>query len=525
MIVRDREIIDIIGRASTLDERLGPGFVPDTGSPDLGNVEAKLERWRQVVAEGDESRFAARLAWDGLDLDRARRALGPVRWDGRSPRPAWADTLATTLEATGPASGDGSAPGRRAGEPVPFEELVVPFVATARARRDGQAGRHVGAFSTEALDALDHALLTTLAYLASRAFGEAFLIFRTREQPALARRLGLLQGVGSRALYEKFVDAMLGGGMVAFFLEYAVLARLLATTAEFWVRNTAEFIERLATDRVELARAFNGGADPGLVVALRADLSDRHDGGRTVVGLTFASGLKLIYKPKSCATEAAYFRLLTWLNSVGSPFAFRCLRVSNRGNYGWVEHVDPGPCADGETARRYFGAAGALLAVLYALDATDCHHENVIASGEQPVLIDTETLLSHRVRDAADQPDAAQLGNRLYADSVMRTYFLPRWHLGLDGQVYDPSGLGGAGGQKVALRVAQWRALNTDGMYLQEGGVEVISQARGNIATVGEMPLAASDHMEEVVEGFRRMYRFLGDRRDALVAPGGCWRR
>ena len=42
--------------------------------------------------------------------------------------------------------------------------------------------------------------------------------------------------------------------------------------------------------------------------------------------------------------------------------------------------------------RRFYHRQGALLALLYVLDGTDMHYENLIAVGEQPVLVDVETL-------------------------------------------------------------------------------------------------------------------------------------
>ena len=40
----------------------------------------------------------------------------------------------------------------------------------------------------------------------------------------------------------------------------------------------------------------------------------------------------------------------------------------------------------------YFNRCGQLVAVLYLTRTNDIHHENLIASGDQPVLIDTDTL-------------------------------------------------------------------------------------------------------------------------------------
>ena len=88
----------------------------------------------------------------------------------------------------------------------------------------------------------------------------------------------------------------------------------------------------------ELERLFgDGGEELGNVVELKPSLSDPHRGRRSVVALTFTSGRKLVYKPKDMGTEAAYHRLLAWLNEQGAPLPFKVLKVLDRSTHGWVE--------------------------------------------------------------------------------------------------------------------------------------------------------------------------------------------
>src|SRR5262245_18032472 len=86
------DLVDIVERASTPLERLGPGFVAAGRAEVDAIVEARLERWRLLVADGNDAVFARRLALDGLDENTARRALGPVRLAPGQPLPAWTDT-------------------------------------------------------------------------------------------------------------------------------------------------------------------------------------------------------------------------------------------------------------------------------------------------------------------------------------------------------------------------------------------------------------------------------------------------
>ena len=84
------------------------------------------------------------------------------------------------------------------------------------------------------------------------------------------------------------------------------------------------------------------------------------------------------------------------LNEQGAPLPFKVLKVLDRSTHGWVEFVEHLPCRDRDEARRYYERAGMLLSLFYVLEGTDCHHQNIIASGEYPVLIDAETLMHHR---------------------------------------------------------------------------------------------------------------------------------
>ena len=73
----EQDLAEIVERASTVDERLSGDFSPAGGDEAL--VDERLEAWCQALGKGDWDRFERRLAWDGLDLETIRPALGPVR--------------------------------------------------------------------------------------------------------------------------------------------------------------------------------------------------------------------------------------------------------------------------------------------------------------------------------------------------------------------------------------------------------------------------------------------------------------
>lgn len=522
-----KDLIKIVEQASTISERLGNEFILNQSPANDDVLNSRIENWCQVVAQGNQQQFEKRLAWDGLDLSTIRRVLSSVRLADEEHLPAWVEILKAALQATTLVSLETLQKDLceencflNSQEPLPFEEVFLPFVYVARQKLRHQAGSNYCLLSEKAHATLERYLLQSLTYLCSQAMGVKFQIFRTYEQPTLIRRIGQLQGSHSKEQYNKFIRKMLEGELLGFFQEYSVLARLAATVTNFWINTTSEFLQRLASDWSDIQTTFQSDSELGQVVAIQSGLSDLHQHGRSVVAVTFSSGLKLIYKPKDLGLEEAYFQLLTWLNEQGVLLPFKLLQVLNRSTYGWVEYVEHLPCPDKQAAQHYYQRAGMLLCLLYALEGTDCHSENIIACGEHPVLIDTEMLISHRVREVEAEgveTGASYLADQQFIYSVLRSGFLPHWQLGQDGLAYDNSGLGGVGGQQTHFRILKWQNINTDGMVL--GYEYAKTRPQANLPSVDGVNLSPSNYVEELVNGFRQMYHFLMANRKALLAP------
>jgi type 2 lantibiotic biosynthesis protein LanM len=129
-----------------------------------------------------------------------------------------------------------------------------------------------------------------------------------------------------------------------------------------------------------------------------------------------------------------------------------------------------------------------------------------------------ETLFHHRVREIDSLGDAAlDLANEQMLDSVLRTYFLPRWEFGVGGQSYDISGLGGFGGQETSLQVAKWENINTDNMKLKYENF--VTQPSHNVPFLDGKAISLNEYIEDLVAGFRQMYRFLMAKTEALLSP------
>ena len=547
--VHPSNLTQIVAQASSLSERLNSGlFEIGTSQVNELQVSSRLERWCQVVAQGNWEKFQRRFQWDDLDFDTVRPVLGAVRFVDSQVLPSWAETLKEIIQTASEIS--------RQDElinccqepknykykipldpkaPLPFEGVLLPAVFVARQKLPADLPLEL--LSETAYLSLERSLLSSLLRLSLKTLELEFSRFRPFGQNLTSFLIRETQGTPSKTQYNAFVQKLLQDGLLTFFQNYPVLARLIGTTLDFWVESTTEFLQRLEADLSEIQQVFSHQGTPtpkegvstielGKITEIDPTLSDPHNQGRTVISLTFDSGLKLVYKPKSLGLEVAYNQFLYWCNQEGeksSHLEFKVLKIIDRNTYGWVEYVEQLPCKDQAAVQRFYQRAGMLLCLLYALGATDCHHDNLIASGEHLVLIDLETIMYHEpnpITDSLEIREAETPMNQEFYDSVLRTGLLPSWELSKDNRVaYDVSGLGSVYPQPTPDRARRWTFINTDNMHqVYETGV---IQVRANVPTLNGVTLSPNDYLEELVLGFEKMYRFLMKHREALLGDDG----
>jgi len=518
MHIDNRDLANIVARASTLYDRTESSKIrADAAANHTSHKRRK--KWCELVAGGDQREFEKRLAWDGLDAKRLGRVLSSQYRIRNDDFPPWADTLRQVLLAADPSDAKAASAGE---EPLPFEEVLSPFINTARRELVARAAAAYELLACTAHKDIERFLQSSLSQLSCRPLQLEFSLFRAQKQSSLVRMIRQRSPDLSRDVYNTFVAEMLHGGLRSFFHEYSALARLMAVVTRQWVDGTAEFLERLARDLSEIHLVFSNRSDPGRVVEVAPGLSDCHHGSRSVYLLTFESGLRLLYKPRDLGLDEAFWRLTQWLNDHGISHRMRALKVLNHGTHGWTEYVERFPCNNTDEARRYYQRAGVLLGILYALDATDIHHENIIASGEYPILIDMETLTCHEVsvQNHATESEANQyqVEKQLW-DSVLKTGLLSRWWLGAGGQVEDVSGFGSEDDPERSYRVPKWEHINTDKMELTSQYVR--PRPAANMPSMGGRDLLPDPYRHEITQGFRDAYGFVLKHKKEILAPQG----
>ncbi len=328
------------------------------------------------------------------------------------------------------------------------------------------------------------------------------------------RAAGQLAGADPVARFADFVTRLSRpGGLAELFTRYPVLARLLGQTCEFAADATVELLSRFGADRDAIVTGLLDGADPGPVVRVVSGLGDAHQRGRTVSMVVFADGRRVVYRPRDVGTHLRFGELVRRLNDAAPGLGLRSVAVVARAGYGWLEHVPHRAMTDAGEVDRFYRRQGALLALLHVLDGADIHCENLIARGDQPVLIDVETIF---------HPDLPQPGvprddpaTRAFGSSVHRTALLPFPVVGEHG-VLDISGLGGDAGATTPASVVGWDFAGTDRMRLARRPAPYAG-AR-NRPRIGDRPADPVDHEPALQDGFRLGYHAIMARRAEFAA-------
>ncbi len=329
----------------------------------------------------------------------------------------------------------------------------------------------------------------------------------------VARLQGLLEGETASERFEHFFRRLDDPKIAKQLLdEYPVLSEQVSNRLELWAAYSLEFLRHLSEDWQDLCTTFFA-RDPGELESVQFGAGDTHRRGRSVVIAGFTGGERLVYKPRSMAVDEHFNELLVWLNERGAEPAFRRPKSLGRGQHGWAEFIRREACASTAEVKRFYQRQGALLAVLFALEATDFHCENLIAAGEHPMLIDLEALFHpHLMQGIGDDSPHARLGY-----SVLKVGLLPlRYWVNGAADGIDISGLGNVGGQLVPNGVSRWEKADTDEMHLVKKAMKM--PGSDNRPSFNGSEVNALDYADDVADGFARMYGILLAHRNELLA-------
>ncbi len=515
-------------QAATLKERVesfrAVGRSPADLTTDTHLAERRMNRWRSQHPFKDDLRFREYLAGEGIHQDELRCILAelPEAVESRFLTiPEWLADLAAAFSQPFPA------------DPLPYpqspaDEQTAAFLEALEAI--DPLIRHGRTRLREEVNALLR-LCSDLPFDPQTIVDTLYVNLPGRLLQMLSRTLvlelnvarleGLLQGQTPQERFRSFINRLRQPDVIVAVLnEYPALARQLMICIDNWVKRGRMFLRHLIDDWDEVRTLLDPGIDRGVLVEVKSGAGDRHRGGQSVLLLRFSSGAQLVYKPRSLAADIHFQQLLKWLNERGNHSPFRTLKVLDRGDHGWMEFVSARSCTSLGQVERFYERMGGYLALLYALEATDFHCENVIASGEHPVLPDLETIFVPRVQPEVDRHEAAQIANGAIESSVLRVMLLPRrfWETS-DSEGIDISGFTNKKGQLTPYAVPLWEETATDEMRLIRK--QIVMGGDNNTPDLDGNGVHVWAYREAVVRGFTAVYRLMERHRDELLSDAG----
>ena len=496
-------------QALSLCERIKDGL-PGLTENETGA--RRLHRWHEETAFLDEQAFAARLHSEALTEASLTGLLGESASALQARQPDALPWLADLYAAyNAPASLE--PPPLSAG----FLVLVAPLLTWASQQLGQRLGAAIAADTVRPFDletvqrALHETLPMQLAPLLERT-----LVLEMH----VARLQNLLVGETPAARFAAFLERLQDPAIaLALLAEYPVLARQLMTKIEQTSTALVEILQRVVADWQLIQATFAAGRDPGPLSEIGIGAGDTHRDGRSVAILRFASGLRLVYKPRSLAIDVHFQELLVWLNRQGVEPPFRPLIVLDQHDYGWVEFVAAAPCQTSAEVERFYTRQGGYLAILHLLSAADFHFENMIAAGEHPLLIDLEALFHPDIMEY-DPNHPGELAQQALDQSVLSIGMLPqRMRFHATAATIDISGLGAAGTQLTPDKLPVWKGVGTDEMHLTRQHVAFSSS--GHRPALDGQPIDVRAYAGAVAQGFEQIYRLLLAQRTAFTAVDG----
>ena len=366
------------------------------------------------------------------------------------------------------------------------------------------------------LGRLERMFTTELGHRLS-AIGLQTLIFRLHR----ARKLGL-RGATPADRFQEWARTELeaADGLAALVEEFPALGRALADTAAQMAAVWQETMSHLAADWAAVRDALGQPSGPDRLVGMVGGLGDTHNGGRTVIRLHFERGPDVIYKPRPMAVDAHFQELIGWIAARGLASPPRTVTVVDRSDHGWMEAVTAAPCRTAAEVESYFRRLGVLLLLLYVVDGTDMHSENLIAAGEHPVLVDLETLFQAGPASVSQDSSAiAGRGAPSRISSCRRSCFPRRRHPATRSTSADcrtwPDRW------RPACRSSPgWR--RTTYAFPAE---RFEMPGHDNVARFDGAAMRATDHVDAIVAGFVEAYELVVAHRTELTAPDGLLQR
>lgn len=293
--------------------------------------------------------------------------------------------------------------------------------------------------------------------------------------------------------------------------EYPVYTKKKRMLIRKYIDSILEIQQLLKRDSTELHNIF-GIKNPEYPSMIKIGVGDFHRNGKSVSIIYYTEG-KLVYKPRNITLDSHFYEFLSFVGNM-CGYHFYCPKIYSRDNYGWEEYIDYEQCDTINNIRDYYARLGFLMCILYTLEATDVHYENIIAKGEFPIIIDLETVCC-----PYNPIDGAEANQGLY-QSILRCGLLPT-ELSLFDIKCDISGLSNVDGVKSPFPYYV-SSVNNSGNISVVNNYGQIRKGQ-NIPSLDGKLVSYHGYEEEIITGFSKAFNYIINNRDTILTHIKCF--
>lgn len=293
------------------------------------------------------------------------------------------------------------------------------------------------------------------------------------------------------------------------FNKYPVLKMLFETIIDHYHEYMKNLIDRLKIDFAYLSKIFKLNDFKLYSFLIKGD---SHYLGNRVTEITFKNPLnkvvkKIIYKPRDLRLEKFFNDFIQHLKTKEESFLLKTVVVIPRDQYGWMEYINQ-ETVDSSGANKYYYNFGVLLGICSIFNGQDLHFENIIASGENPIIIDLECLFS--------SPTTERQYIDPYFPSLFDTLLIP-FESKINDTMYDFSAVLNHSKQESFMHRFEVKGNFVSTVYIERSIVNITPITNVLINKSNGTPFSASNYRTILADGYTDYLNWVITNKDDLI--------
>lgn len=286
----------------------------------------------------------------------------------------------------------------------------------------------------------------------------------------------------------------------SFFLEYKLLIQKLYALCYYFPQHFTRCILRYGEERHQLVSKGLIPYDDSSIFQIEA-VGDAHYKNNHVFLVTTCKGNKIVYKPHYNSALAIYNPIIEYLNTYDKKNPpIHLIKYIQKERHMWVEYIQHEACKDNQELNLFYYNMGKILFVIYVLNGSDIHNENIIAKGSSPIVIDFETITG-----AAIEKKENFLSQKL-AYSVLHTRMLPVKHGRTNEGIRDFSAIG----TRMKIRSIQSKLINQNTSAVREVKIQHIQEdINKHLPSINNFTVDFYEYIEDIITGFKEAYNLV----------------